>query len=450
MDATNRDEYLISVLFDIDKDGESKFKAATQMAGRRVATVATAAAGMAVSFGAAVLKASSELSKFSLQATRAGTSESKIRALGYAFEQVGGNAGQAMQSVTNLRTKLRDMPAVAQGMKRVLNVDAFDKATGKLRDHVDILRDMGKAFQKMGSAQATLAGAQFGLDADTVDLLRSGKLEKFYDKALDDQRRMGIDLDENARKATQFMNSINRGIEMTKVYMLASLTDFAGAWVEAFVDKLPDLFGSWLKFQHKVLESFKNDGVWSTLKDWYNDEGAFKPQTKGVLETLTPEEKKRVSFSPTKENVQAVKGDDGRKEAPNGYISSRAPLASLEPANPFDVRSSYAVPKAKPDGVAMLQGAFNTGNAPQVNAFNPTASVGLNAPAVVTTPTGETAVSNVTNNNQTTNTSNAQSSNVNITQNITVNGGQDLARATGDAVRGATHDGLRSFGSAIR
>ncbi len=630
-DTANKDEYLISVAFDVDKESESKFKSATQMAGKSVANVATAASGIAVAVGAAVLKASSDLSKFHMEAARAGTSDAKIRALGFAFSQIGGNAGQAMQSVSALRTKLRDLPGVASQMKRVLNVDAYDKATGKLRDHVDILRDMGKAFQNMSSARATLAGAQFGLDADTVDLMRSGKLEEQFERALRHQKAMGVDLDANAKKAAQFMGDMDSMFEDVKVFATAVLTDLVGGQLSEMAEKLPSVLGEWrvaikdfttevgkawdalvARFQeavelvtgvydkvtgaynavtgkvNAVTDSVATKGVWDTAKDWWDDKGAFekkpepapeptkqKPQpvptiapSRDPIEFVLKVPEKRTEAKPEKSTfapLDAVRGKepqrdvfgsiskaqrekDARAQKPAEVTEKRvtgnvpkpqeppvttaetkpqaqakasesvvkhdvnanvsvdvpsmptlkvdvpaidapkignvgvdapksigldvpaidapkiAPIEVEKPEtvgvkhtfDPFDLKSPLAIPRRDKQEQALTvpKPTTATPNAQTAeeakDAKRSPEAVGLATPQVVTTPEGETSVSNVT--NSTSNVTNLTNTNknVNITQNITVNGGRDLARSTGDAVRGATQDGLRTFGSALR
>ena len=91
--------FLVRLGFEVDEDSASKMKDTARKAGEAVASIGKKAAGMGIALGAAVLKASSDLSKMYMTASRSGTSVGNIRAMGYALSQVGGDSEQAMQSI---------------------------------------------------------------------------------------------------------------------------------------------------------------------------------------------------------------------------------------------------------------------------------------------------------------------------------------------------------------
>ena len=137
--------FLVRLGFEVDQDSAAKMKDTARKSGEAVADIGKKAVStgqalfgigrkavaMGVALGAAVLKASSDLSKMYMTAARSGTSITNIRAMGYALTQVGGDSEQAMQSIETLRTKFRDLPGLASGFSSAFNVNAIDKQTGK-------------------------------------------------------------------------------------------------------------------------------------------------------------------------------------------------------------------------------------------------------------------------------------------------------------------------------
>ena len=446
--------FLVRLGFEVDQDSAAKMKDTARSAGEAVAGIGKKAVGMGLALGAAVLKASSDLSKMYMTASRSGTSISNIRAMGYALTQVGGDSEQAMQSIETLRTKFRDLPGLASGFSSAFNVNAIDKQTGKMRDMVDILTDLGRQWRNLSSAAVSQQASFLGIDPTTAGLIRSGEFERFYAQGKEMQKQMGVDLDDSAKRAAQFMSDINSIWETFKVGSMDILTSAVGDWMHNFAKDLPKLFGAFKEKLKKFFDTLFGEGnffvnAYKAITGVFGDDDEKKQeeprkpepnkvnQEKEVLDSSVNAGDDHAGYTDQNEEPTAT-GLEAGDNYGGAYVSKSKRRAEVkETTNEFGSKGYQTVRltgrgEAKP---------FDYPGFTQQAASSPTY---VEAPAqVVTTSAKESSPTSVTNDNRQTveNSQTSKSSSVQVNQSIVINGS---GYSSADAIQQAAYDGTQS------
>lgn len=446
--------FLVRLGFEVDQDSAAKMKDTARSAGEAVAGIGKKAVGMGLALGAAVLKASSDLSKMYMTASRSGTSISNIRAMGYALTQVGGDSEQAMQSIETLRTRFRDLPGLASGFSSAFNVNAIDKQTGKMRDMVDILTDLGKQWRNLSSAAVSQQASFLGIDPTTAELIRSGEFERFYAQGKEMQKQMGVDLDDSAKRAAQFMSDINSIWETFKVGSMDILTSAVGDWMHNFAKDLPKLFGAFKEKLKKFFDTIFGEGnffvnAYKAITGVFGDDDEKKKeeprkpepnkvnQEKEVLDSSVNAGDDNAGYTDQNEEPTAT-GLEAGDNYGGAYVSKSKRRAEVkETTNEFGSKGYQTVRltgrgEAKP---------FDYPGFTQQAASSPTY---VESPAqVVTTAAKESSPTSVTNDNRQTvdNSQTSKSSSVQVNQSIVINGS---GYSSADAIQQAAYDGTQS------
>ena len=446
--------FLVRLGFEVDQDSATKMKDTARSAGEAVAGIGKKAVGMGLALGAAVLKASSDLSKMYMTASRSGTSISNIRAMGYALNQVGGDSEQAMQSIETLRTRFRDLPGLASGFASAFNVSAIDKQTGKMRDMVDILTDLGKQWRNLSSAAVSQQASFLGIDPTTAELIRSGEFERFYAQGKEMQKQMGVDLDDSARRAAQFMSDINSIWETFKVGSMDLLTSAVGDWMHNFAKDLPKLFGSFKEELKKFFDTLFGEGnffvnAYKAITGVFGDDDEKKKEEPRKPEPNKVNQEKEVLDSSVNAGDDHAGYTDQNKEPTatgletgddygGAYVSKSKRRAEVkETTNEFGSKG-YQNVRLTGSGEAK---PFDYPGFTQQAASSPTY---VESPAqVVTTAAKESSPTSVTNDNRQTvdNSQSSQSSSVQVNQSIVING---AGYSSADAIQQAAYDGTQS------
>lgn len=446
--------FLVRLGFEVDQDSAAKMKDTARSAGEAVAGIGKKAVGMGLALGAAVLKASSDLSKMYMTASRSGTSISNIRAMGYALSQVGGDSEQAMQSIETLRTKFRDLPGLASGFSSAFNVNAIDKQTGKMRDMVDILTDLGKQWRNLSSAAVSQQASFLGIDPTTAELIRSGEFERFYAQGKEMQKQMGVDLDDSAKRAAQFMSDINSIWETFKVGSMDILTSAVGDWMHNFAKDLPKLFGAFKEKLKKFFDTLFGEGnffvnAYKAITGVFGDDDEKKKeeprkpepnkvnQEKEVLDSSVNAGDDHAGYTDQNEEPAAT-GLEAGDNYGGAYVSKSKRRAEVkETTNEFGSKGYQTVRltgrgEAKP---------FDYPGFTQQAASSPTY---VESPAqVVTTAAKESSPTSVTNDNRQTvdNSKTSKSSSVQVNQSIVINA---AGMSSADAVQKSAYDGTQA------
>ena len=459
--------FLVRLGFEVDEDSAAKMRDTArkgrddiegmgkkaESSSKSLQKMGKRAAAMVGAIAASVLKASSDLSKMYMTAARSGTSISNIRAMGYALTQVGGDSEQAMQSIETLRTKFRDLPGLASGFASAFNVNAIDKQTGKMRDMVDILTDLGKEWRNLSSAAVSQQASFLGIDPTTAELIRSGEFERFYAQGKEMQKQMGVDLDESAKRTAQFMSDINSIWETFKVGSLDLLTSAVGDWMHQIATDLPSAFKSLKDGFSSILSQFKEDffgTLWKLVKDivssfsipgmakklyqfFTSDEEDGEKKSPGFFSNLLGSDKEEEEA----EEKQSVASSPAKNIAKTS-VSSGKEKSIKTSANEFGSKANIVTLSGKGEARPLEYPGFSQ---PAQAASSPTY---VEDPAqVVTTAAKESSPTSVTNDNRKTvdNSQASKSSSVQVNQSIVINGS---GYSSADAIQQAAYDGTQS------
>lgn len=457
--------FLVRLGFEVDEDSASKMRDTARKAGEAVAGIGKKAVGMGLALGAAVLKASSDLSKMYMTAARSGTSVSNIRAMGYALSQVGGDSEQAMQSIETLRTRFRDLPGLASGFSSAFNVDAIDRKTGKMRDMVDIVTDLGKQWRNLSAAAVSQQAAFLGIDPTTAELIKSGDFEKFYREGLDMQKQMGVDLDDAAKRSAQFMTDINSIWETFKVGSMDLLTSAVGDWMHNFAQQLPSLFGAFKKEVADFFSTIFGEGnffvnAYKAITGLFDDDEE-KDDKKPAPRKPEPRLEREEAFV-TDSSVNP--GDDfsgltDHNEEPlatgletgddygNAYVPKSRREDPKPTANEFGSKGYVQTVQLYGHGEAQPFVYPGFAEKPQASGNAPAgaeANTYIENPAqVVTTASAEMTPASVMHDNRQTidNSQSSQSSSVNVNQSIVINA---AGSSSAEAIQRAAYDGTQA------
>lgn len=459
--------FLVRLGFEVDQDSAAKMKDTARKSGEAVADIGKKAVStgqalfgigrkavaMGVALGAAVLKASSDLSKMYMTAARSGTSITNIRAMGYALTQVGGDSEQAMQSIETLRTKFRDLPGLASGFASAFNVNAIDRQTGKMRDMVDILTDLGKQWRNLSSAAVSQQASFLGIDPTTAELIRSGEFERFYAQGKEMQKQMGVDLDESAKRTAQFMSDINAIWETFKVGSIDMLTSAVGDWMHGFAQELPGLFKAFREEVGKFFKTLFGEGnffvnAYKAITGIFDDDKEKEEPRKE--EPRLEAEKKFVTdssvnpgddFSGLTDNNESPEftGLEAGDDYGGAYVPKTQRRSTIkQTANEFGSKANVVTLSGKGEARPLEYPGFS-----QPSQATGTPSY-VEAPTqVVTTADTEKTAASVTNDNRQTvdNSQKSKSSSVQVNQSIVING---AGYSSADAIQQAAYDGTQS------
>ncbi|MDF0491603.1 phage tail tip lysozyme [Sphingomonas sp. H39-1-10] len=192
-------EFLVSI--GVDDSGVAKFDKALSDVGKNLKVFTEIAAGATAAISVAVVKVANDFDKLYWQSKNLGSSVGDIKAIQYAFGQLGGSAemaSSAMASIANFKLAFGEG---ANGLLRSLGVAPED-----LNDSAKTLIDLEKIFQRMakrgpdGLAQANAYANAIGLGPDwlRVALRDTGQFEQQYKQMIGS---VGVDLDDVADKA---------------------------------------------------------------------------------------------------------------------------------------------------------------------------------------------------------------------------------------------------------
>lgn len=278
--------FLVSLGFKVDEQGQKKFKEVIQGAVLQANLLASAVEAAATAVAKGLFGMSDSFDKLYFASRRTGASVQNIRALSYAFTQVGGSSGEASAAVENFARAMRTNPGVG-GFVRSLGVAT--QAGGKARDTIDVLMDSIDAIRKrnphyVGAQLAGILGIdehQFLLLEKSRDEIRKYRAE--YDKTA---RMMGLNNDQAAESHNKMATALRSLSMIVTVAADRLLTMLAPAmdrvvkaitnWVQSNPEKIEMIFNGiakaveWLGqkliwLAEKAVE-MAEDGRW--LKMW--------------------------------------------------------------------------------------------------------------------------------------------------------------------------------------
>lgn len=197
-------EFLVSLGFDLDTTSQRRFVEGVAQATKLV----TGLSGALAALVAATTAAAAGMEKLYFVSQRTGASVAGIRSLEYAVTNLGGSAEEALGSIEGIAKFMRSNPG-GEGFIKALGVGTRD-TSGKLRDTVDILADLGKQFAAMPYYQASKRAQLLGIDEKTLQALIKG-VGQFSDEYRRMTQAVGFNSDQAAKASHDFMVQV-RGL----------------------------------------------------------------------------------------------------------------------------------------------------------------------------------------------------------------------------------------------
>ncbi len=245
-------EYLLKLGFKVDEAQMKKWDQNIKGLEKGLNNLSKNMAAVGVVVGVAMDRVGRKLDELYFASKRTGASATNIRAFGYAVSQLGGDAGDAQNSLEAVARLLRNAPG-AEGLLAGMGVQARD-AKGNLRDMTDIFKDLAKAFQGMDYYKANAFAEALGIDERTLMAMRSGDLAKFMDDQVRRAKEMGLDAEKAAKLGHEYAQSMREVEDSAKAFgytlaeaALPTMKEITGVTKEVFKD-LQGIVKGWRGF----------------------------------------------------------------------------------------------------------------------------------------------------------------------------------------------------------
>ncbi|WP_407220950.1 lytic transglycosylase [Enterobacter sp. CPE_E1214] len=205
MNAETIKDFLVSLGFDIDEAGASKFDSVLAGTTANAIKMGLAVEGVALTVVAFTAKIASGLDNLYWASQRTGATVQGIQSIGYAVSQVGGSVDAARTSLESLSRFVRNNPG-AEGFLNRLGVQTRD-ASGNMRDMAAIFTGVGQKLSSMPYYRANQYAQMLGIDENTLMAMRRG-VGGFSGQYSSMAKAIGFNADEAARSSNKFMTSL--------------------------------------------------------------------------------------------------------------------------------------------------------------------------------------------------------------------------------------------------
>lgn len=205
MNAETIKDFLVSLGFDIDEAGASKFDSVIAGTTANAIKMGLAVEGAALTVVAFTAKIASGLDNLYWASQRTGATVQGIQSIGYAVSQVGGSVDAARTSLESLSRFVRNNPG-AEGFLNRLGVQTRD-ASGNMRDMAAIFTGVGQKLSSMPYYRANQYAQMLGIDENTLMAMRRG-VGGFSGQYSAMAKAIGFNADEAARSSNKFMTSL--------------------------------------------------------------------------------------------------------------------------------------------------------------------------------------------------------------------------------------------------
>ena len=184
-------EYLIQLGYKTDIASFKKFEDSLGKAGKSIFKVGGFVAGVVATLETASAAFAYSMRKTYFASELASSSVKSLNAIDYAGKQVGISSEAMVGSVENMARAVRSNPGL-QSFLESLGVPV------KGRDMSDVMVDLVKATNQMPEFQAIQVAGMFGIDPDTLHMMRE-HMDEFVNKSKEQReiwKSFGVDLDE--------------------------------------------------------------------------------------------------------------------------------------------------------------------------------------------------------------------------------------------------------------
>lgn len=254
--AQTIDEYLITLGLKVDKAAEQRFNSALGNLGKTLSAIAAGLTGAAAAIQATVVAVSKSFDNLYFASQRTHASVGNLKALSYAFTQIGASGGEAQAAVEAVARALRTNP----GNIPWLNGQGI--AT-KGRDMVDITIDSIKQFSKLNYAAAHQFAANLGWGEDLFNKLygNTDKILSYMEEVKKTYAKFGVDPEQAAKSSNELMSRF-RNLTMELGTLLEKIT----VALQPQLNQIMKDVGDWFeKHQNDIVSVL--DSILKAVKD---------------------------------------------------------------------------------------------------------------------------------------------------------------------------------------
>lgn len=242
--------FLVSLGFDIDKDGLAKFNGIVAEAGKRFIGIGKAAVGAGVAIGTAFAASSKEINDLYKVSNNTGTSIQGLLGLQGAVERVGGSAENVSAAFQEFAMKSKTYgSAFEQMVTQQLGV-RLRKANGEARDMSDVFVDMSKklaALAKVDPGLARMKADAVGLGGIFDDIVK-GDFPAELERAQHFAGLFGKEIDSGANASHRLTTEIGQVWDTVKQGAMSATAQVTEALqLDKKLADFNDSFGDFLK-----------------------------------------------------------------------------------------------------------------------------------------------------------------------------------------------------------
>lgn len=262
MDSNILKEYLVALGFKVDEPSAKKAETTLGRVDTKVMGLAKGALAAAAAVQTMVTMFAFQMEKLYYASKRTDTSVGNIKALDYAFRQLGGGAGEMQGALEGIARSIRLNPGIAA---------LAEQLTGKSvqgRDLADVTNDLIDSLAQMPFFQAAQFGNLLGIDDNTLFTLI--KYRKEFQQLQADRKQMaaeaGVDLDKASEAGKRYAVILREiwermGLlkDATAIKALPYLEEFA-KWINSILTDLTVLVGKFTTWKDLV------DQFWADMK----------------------------------------------------------------------------------------------------------------------------------------------------------------------------------------
>ena len=194
-------EFLVALGFKTDEAALKKFDQGISDATKKVVSLATAIEATAIAVSIGVTRMASNLEALYFASLKTNASATNLKAFDRAAQNLGTQAGEALQSVQGLARFMRENPG-GEGLLQSLGAQTR-QVNGQLRDTTDIMLGLAQRFATMPYYLASQYAGMFGISEDTLRAMRGGGFQREVERMRERMRDTGFE--KASKDAHRFM-----------------------------------------------------------------------------------------------------------------------------------------------------------------------------------------------------------------------------------------------------
>lgn len=251
-------EYLVALGFVVDEAGVSKVDGVMTKIDKRVTNLARGIFAVAATTKAMVTVFAYQMEKLYYSSQRAEASADNLKAVDYAWRQLGGAGGQMQQTIEGMASALRQNPGLVALLEN-LGI----KVQG--RDRVEVMTDFIRTLKGMPPYIAAQYAKMFGVDEPTLRMLTQNldTFERFHQQRKDLAKELGVDMKEAAEAGKVYAQTLREMWERVGI-----LSDALSIKLLPAFQETASVINLVLSDLTRLVNQFKSwDDLWTRFKE---------------------------------------------------------------------------------------------------------------------------------------------------------------------------------------